>query len=127
MRDVVSIWLFSKFLFHLFSFACWRIKVLLSFFFLLIAVLIFLLSVMTNNQTKCGIIYEKNAMRAGDDEWMINYKSPYIVKNSKLFLYPCRQINNSWAQELVHIILFGLFQDKNVFISASLIELILWA
>ena len=26
---------------------------------------------MTNNQTKCGSIYEKIAMRAGDDERMI--------------------------------------------------------
>ena len=29
---------------------------------------------MTNNQTKCGIIYKKIAMRAGDDERMINYE-----------------------------------------------------
>ena len=27
---------------------------------------------MTNNQTKCGIIYEKIAIREGDDERMIN-------------------------------------------------------
>ena len=46
-----------------------------SYFFLLIAILIFL-SVMTYNQTKCGIIYEKIAMRAGDDERMINYEWP---------------------------------------------------
>ena len=32
-RDVVIIWLFSEFLFHLFSFACWRINFLLSIFF----------------------------------------------------------------------------------------------
>ena len=32
-RDVVLIWLFSEFLFHLFSFACWRINFLLSIFF----------------------------------------------------------------------------------------------
>ena len=31
---------------------------------------------MTNNQTKCSIIYEKIAMRAGDDERMINYERP---------------------------------------------------
>ena len=31
--DVVIIWLFSEFLFHLFSFSCWRIKFLLSVFF----------------------------------------------------------------------------------------------
>ena len=29
---------------------------------------------MKNNQTKCGIIYEKIAMRAGDDERVINYE-----------------------------------------------------
>ena len=34
----------------------------------------FFLSVMTNNQTKCGITYEKISMRAGDDERMINYE-----------------------------------------------------
>ena len=37
----------------------------------------FFLSVMTNNQTKYGIIYEKIAMWAGDDERMINYEWPY--------------------------------------------------
>ena len=31
---------------------------------------------MTDNQTKCGIIYEKIAMRAGNDERMINYEWP---------------------------------------------------
>ena len=31
---------------------------------------------MTHNQTKCGIIYEKIAMRAGNDERMINYERP---------------------------------------------------
>ena len=31
---------------------------------------------MTNNQTKCGIIYDIIAMRAGDDERMINYVWP---------------------------------------------------
>ena len=41
-------------------------------YFLLIAILIFL-SVMTNNQTKCDIAYEKTAMQVGDDEQMINY------------------------------------------------------
>ena len=29
---------------------------------------------MTNNQTKCGIIYGKIEMWAGDDERMINYE-----------------------------------------------------
>ena len=32
-RDTLIIWLFSEFLFNLFSFACWRIKFLLSIFF----------------------------------------------------------------------------------------------
>ena len=31
---------------------------------------------MTNNQTKCGIIYEKTAMHTGDNEQMINYEGP---------------------------------------------------
>ena len=31
---------------------------------------------MTNNQTKCGNIYEKIVMQAGDDEQMINYEWP---------------------------------------------------
>ena len=65
-QDAVIIWLFSEFLIHLIFFACWRFKFLLSFFFFCI-----FLSVMTNNQTKCGIIYEKIVMRAGDDKRMI--------------------------------------------------------
>ena len=32
---------------------------------------------MTNNQTKCGIVYEKMAMQA-DDERMINYEWPNL-------------------------------------------------
>ena len=39
-----------------------------QFFFLLIAISICFLSMMTNNQTKCGIIYKKVAMQVGDDE-----------------------------------------------------------
>ena len=31
---------------------------------------------MTNDQTKCGIIYEKIAVPAEDDERMINYEWP---------------------------------------------------
>ena len=42
-------------------------------FFLLTPILIFL-TVMAHKQTKCGIIYEKIAMRVGDDERMINYE-----------------------------------------------------
>ena len=33
--------------------------------------------VMINNQTKCGIIYEKIAMLVGDNEQIINYEWPY--------------------------------------------------
>ena len=69
-RDAVIVWLFSEFLFHLFSFGWWKIKFLLSIFFNCNSD--FFLSVMANNQTKCGIIYEKIAMQAGDDERMIN-------------------------------------------------------
>ena len=36
----------------------------------------FFLSVMPNNQMKCGIFYEKIAMRSGDDERMTNYQWP---------------------------------------------------
>ena len=75
------IWLFSEFLFHLFSFVCWRITFLLSIFFFQ---LIFFLSVMTNNQTKWGIIYEKISMRADDDERMINYELPQNIKASSI-------------------------------------------
>ena len=34
----------------------------------------FFLPVMTNNQTKCGIIYKKIAMQVGDDEQMTHYE-----------------------------------------------------
>ena len=65
------IWLFSKFLFHFFFFFFFFLHVeeeVSAFnFFLLSAILIFL-SLMTNNQTKYGVIYEKIAMLAGDDE-----------------------------------------------------------
>ena len=33
---------------------------------------------MTNNQTKCCIIYEKITMWADGDERMINYESPKV-------------------------------------------------
>ena len=33
---------------------------------------------MVNNQLRCGIIYEKIAMRAGDDERIINFECPCI-------------------------------------------------
>ena len=32
----------------------------------------------TNIQTKCGIIYEKIMMWAGDDERIINYEGPNL-------------------------------------------------
>ena len=44
----------------------------------------FFLSVMTNNQTKWGIIYEKISMRADDDERMINYELPQNIKASSI-------------------------------------------
>ena len=37
---------------------------------------------MTNNPTKRGNIYEKIAMRVGDDERLINYEWPYMCKMS---------------------------------------------
>ena len=83
---MVIIWLFSEFSFHIFSFAYWRIKFLLLIFFFKFQFWVFLL-VMPNNQTKCGIIYEKIVMQAGDDERMIHYKWPnnaafYMTKKS---------------------------------------------
>ena len=44
--------------------------------FLLIAIFIFWLE-----QTKCGIIYEKIALGAGDFEWMINYEWHNLTKH----------------------------------------------
>ena len=35
---------------------------------------------MTTNQTKFGIIYKKIVMQAGDDEQMINYEWPKVIK-----------------------------------------------
>ena len=46
--------------------------------------LTFFLSVMTNNQTKCGIIYEKIAMLTGNDERMINYDWPLCIDHYSL-------------------------------------------
>ena len=56
-RDVVIIWLFSEFLFHLFSFACWRMKILLSIFFN--CNFDFFLSVMTNKQN--AVLFTKKS------------------------------------------------------------------
>ena len=42
-------------------------------FIFLIAILIFL-SVMTDNQMKCGIIYKKIVMQVGDGEQMISFE-----------------------------------------------------
>ena len=41
----------------------------------------------TNNETKCGIIYEKIAMRAGDDERMINYEWSCQTLTGKMFIF----------------------------------------
>ena len=41
---------------------------------------------MTNNQTKCGIIYEKITIRAGDDGQMINYEWPNFENISHFVL-----------------------------------------
>ena len=38
----------------------------------------------TNNQTKCGIIYEKFAVRESGDEGIINYEWPYVNGNVKV-------------------------------------------
>ena len=76
------IWLFSDLIFHLFSFACWRIEFLDSFFFLLIAILSFF-----NQwwQIITGIIYEKVVMWACDCERMVNYEWPNLSTNSKVY------------------------------------------
>ena len=88
--DAVIIGLFSEFYFicfllHVeelsFCFQCFSFNCNLDF-----------LSVMTNNQTKCSIIYEKIAMRVGDGERMINYEWPnikqcYALLNKCLLLY----------------------------------------
>ena len=41
---------------------------------------------MTNNQTKCGIIYEKITIRAGDDGQMINHEWPNFENISHFVL-----------------------------------------
>ena len=71
-RDAVIIWLFSEFLFHLFLLLVEELSLCFQFF-LLIAILCFVFysSAMTNNQTKCGIIYKKNLR-------MINYEWPNV-------------------------------------------------
>ena len=38
---------------------------------------------MTNNQTKCGIIYEKIAKRVEDDERTVNYERPYLLEHTR--------------------------------------------
>ena len=43
---------------------------------------------MANNQLKCSIIYEKIAMRAGEDEWIIYYewsKKYQVTQNKNKF------------------------------------------
>ena len=39
---------------------------------------------MTNNQTKCGIIYENTLICMGDDEQMITYE--WLKKDLSIFL-----------------------------------------
>ena len=53
---------------------------------------------MTNNQTKCSIIFKKNAMQVGDDERMINYEWPYHYMSVRIWSYsgphfPAFQVN----------------------------------
>ena len=108
MGDAVIIWLLSKFLFHLFSFACWRIKFLFSIFFFQLQFLFFL-PVMTNNQTKCGI-YEKIAMWAGMmNEWLIMSSLMVIVlgppvsefsTGSQIFMPPADSEQKFWKMEI---------------------------
>ena len=45
-------------------------------FFLIATLLSIFLSVMINDQRKCGIIYEKITLQAVGEEQMINYKWP---------------------------------------------------
>ena len=45
-------------------------------FFLIATLLSIFLSVMINNQRKCGVIYEKITLQVVDEEQMINYNWP---------------------------------------------------
>ena len=65
--DVTIILLFSEFLFHLIFFACLRIKFLFSMF-IFNCNFDFFLSVITNSQTECTMIYQKIVIQVGDDE-----------------------------------------------------------
>ena len=69
MKRGMRYYLIIHFIFHFEELT--GINFLLCFFFLFNCNFDFFLSAMTNNQTKCGITYEKIAMRADDDERMI--------------------------------------------------------
>ena len=77
-KDAVIIWLFGKFLFHLLSFVCWRIKFLLS-------ILIFFYQWWQIIKQNSSIIYEKIAMWMGDDKKIINYEWPYTKLLYKVY------------------------------------------
>ena len=44
-------------------------------------------NLMANNQLKCGTLYEKNAMPAGDDEQIINWEWPYQATILERLIY----------------------------------------
>ena len=87
--DAVIIWLFTEFRFHSFSFACWRIKFLLSIFLLLIAIFIFyqwwqiikLNAVLFTKKSRCG--------RVMMNEWLImsGLMENYNLLKWYLYLY----------------------------------------
>ena len=64
---------------------------------------------MTTNQTKFGIIYEKIVMQAGDDEQMINYEWPKVIKiGDKVKIENCFFINKYTINKLLLFLLIGL-------------------
>ena len=65
------------------------------------------LSVMTNNQMKCGIIYKKTVMQVGDDEQMINYEWLNILV--KVWL-PC----------IDHVLSGPILESMGVFLKKNL-------
>ena len=78
-------------------------------FFLLITILIFL-SVMTNNQTKWGILYEKFAMWAGDDdEQMINYEWSNLI-----VIYFCELIFRCCISVTFYLDLFSWMEKLTI-------------
>ena len=74
---------------------------------------------MTNNQTKCDIIYEKVTMRAVDDERMINYEWPKeqnveITKGSVGWITLHHLRRHTFENE------FNFRLIQNIFVSATL-------